>query len=530
MPKTFVTIGKTSTHSVDAGQPVWVLLPGTVHSAVVSTYSRQLYSGLKALVRLGSVRNIFNAHLVPQLNSIGDRSLEAKKHEIVTLRGHVDAVAGDVLKRAQIFLSFLSAKRLIDRTLDPILEKIQQKSALTGKDVTPLVNALYATLRKNADATSSQKQKIRDYIQTGTYDTATILWLALFVDPVFALHLWHDSLVAELQDSEGRDQFQNKATLERDLRRAVEQIRAGGACADEVCGIDLRGWLTDMIGCDPQSRFFAEIGESQQGLNKKGCLSFDQSKSFHDFGETASRFVSLDKLSRVVTAFDRTLSHMVIAFANDDAEMKQLCHDHAVHSGLLIRGLLGESEAIKTLYPSHAMAIPNQPELGDILIAKIRTAYENGSLAQVCAPRYGMSAEELGKGIAKAVAIQRQVLPLVPMEVHRLADAIETRIRLRKIAERLTSSGDQHQAVSLDLAFRAQTMRQSQLNKTLKADFRIDPARLFFLDDLLIDRMKSLFGNELEFMRTVLAPYLERNKIARQSQSQTANSGSAINS
>jgi hypothetical protein len=101
---------------------------------------------------------------------------------------------------------------------------------------------------------------------------------------------------------------------------------------------------------------------------------------------------------------------------------------------------------------------------------------------------------------------------------------------LRKIAERLTSSSDQKQAVSLDFAMRAQTMRQNQLRKTLKADFRIDPARLFFLDDLLIDRMKALFGNELEFLRTVLAPYLERNKVARPSQSQTANDGSAINS
>jgi hypothetical protein len=93
--KRFATIGKTSTESVDAGQPVWVLLPETIRSAVVSTYSRQLYSGLKVLVRLGSVSNIFNAHLLPHLNSIGDRSLEAKKQEIVTLRGHVDAVAGE---------------------------------------------------------------------------------------------------------------------------------------------------------------------------------------------------------------------------------------------------------------------------------------------------------------------------------------------------------------------------------------------------------------------------------------------------
>jgi len=528
--KTFVTIGKTSTESVDADQPVWVLLPDTIRSAVVSTYSRQLYSGLKVLVRLGSVSNIFNAHLLPHLNSLGDRSLGAKKQEIVTLRGHVDAVAGDALKRAQIFLSFLSAKRLIDRTLYPILEKVQQKSALTSKDVTPLVNALYATLKKSAEAASSQKQKIRGYIQTGSYDTATILWLALFVDPVFALHLWHDSLVAELQDSRGQDQSHDKATLERDLGRAVEQIRAGAACADDVCGIDLRAWLADLIGCEPEPRFFAEIGETNEGLNKSGCLTFDQSKSFQDFSETAPRFLTLDKLSRSVTALDRTLSHLAVAYTNEDAQMKQLCHDHAVHSGLLIRGLLGESEAVKTLYPFHAMAIPDHPELSDILIAKIRTAYESGSLAKVCAPRYGMRAEDLSKGIAKAVSLQRQLLPLVPMELHRLADAIETRIRLRKIAERLTSSSDQKQAVSLDFAMRAQTMRQNQLRKTLKADFRIDPARLFFLDDLLIDRMKALFGNELEFLRTVLAPYLERNKVARPSQSQTANDGSAINS
>jgi hypothetical protein len=410
------------------------------------------------------------------------------------------------------------------------LEKVQQKSALTGKDVTPLVNALYATLRKSADATSSQKQKIRDYIQTGTYDTTTILWLALFVDPVFALQLWHDSLDAELQDSRGQDQSHDKATLEPDLRRAVEQIRAGAACADDVCGIDLRAWLADLIGCEPQPRFFAEIGETNEGLNKSGCLTFDQSKSFQDFSETAPKFLTLDKLSRSVTALDRTLSHLVIAYANDDEEIKQLCHDHALHSGLLIRGLLGESEAIKTLYPFHAVAIPNQPELGEILIAKIRAAYEDGSLAQVCAPRYGMRAEDLSKGIAKAVSLQRQLLPLVPIEVHRLADAIETRIGLRRIAGTLTSSGDQQRAISLDLAMRTQTMRQSQLGKTLKADFRIDPARLFFLDDLLIDRMKALFGNELEFMRTVLAPYLERSKVARQPRPQTTNNGSAINS
>ena len=73
-------------------------------------------------------------------------------------------------------------------------------------------------------------------------------------------------------------------------------------------------------------------------------------------------------------------------------------------------------------------------------------------------------------------------------------------------------------------------MRQQQLAKTLKADFHIDPSRLFSLDNFLIDRIKALFGNELEFMRTVLASYLERSNNATQANTAAASSGLAINS
>ena len=73
--------------------------------------------------------------------------------------------------------------------------------------------------------------------------------------------------------------------------------------------------------------------------------------------------------------------------------------------------------------------------------------------------------------------------------------------------------------INLNLAIRAQVMRQNQLSKMLKADFRIDPARLFSLDELLIDRIKALFGNELEFMRNILLEYLERHKAAQEDSS-----------
>ena len=530
MAKTFFTIGKTSTESIDSDQPVWVLLPETIQPAVVSTYARQLEAGLKVLVQLGSAKNIVDAHSLPHLRDTNEKSIDAKSEEIAILHRYVDAMAGDDRKRAQLFLSFLSEKRVVRPPLYPIINKLRETSPLTNRDLTPLVNALCGALRKNGEVPPGHQQKLRTYIQTGAYDTHTMLWLALFVDPIFALHLWHDSLATQLPHCSEEACGRGQDALERGLQRTVEHIRAGTRCDNGAGSIDWHAWLADLVGCEPETRFFAAIGEVHQGLNKRGCLLFDRSKSFNDFGETAPRFLTLDKLSRAVTALDRTLSHLAVVYADDDPEMQQLCHGHLVHSGLLIRGLVGESEAIKTLYPLHAMAIPNQPELSDRLIAKVRTAYEDGSLARICATRYGTRSDNLSKGLTKAIAIQKQLMPLLPIEVHRLADAIETRVRLRKIAERLTAPADRQQAITLDVAIRAHAMRQQQLGKTLKADFQIDPSRLFYIDDFLIDRIKALFGNELEFMRTVLASYLERSKTAAQSQSAAANPGLAINS
>ncbi|MGZ8453559.1 MAG: hypothetical protein ACXWZE_15860, partial [Candidatus Binatia bacterium] len=302
MTKTFVTIGKTATESIDTDQPVWVLLPETIQPAVVSTYSRQLHAGLKVLVRLGSAKNIIEAHWLPQLHAANEQSDDAKSQQIAALRHHVAALAGDARKRAQIFLSCLSKLRLIRPPLYPILEKLRETAPLTDKDLTPLVNALCAALRKSGDVPSGHKQKLRTYIHSGAYDSETMLWLALCVDPLFALHLWHDSLANQLPDRAEEVRSRDQDALERGLQRAVEHIRAGTPCDDRVCRTDWHAWLADLVGCEPQARFFAAIGAIHQGLNKSACLNFDRSKSFHDFGETAPRFLTLDKLSRAVTA------------------------------------------------------------------------------------------------------------------------------------------------------------------------------------------------------------------------------------
>jgi len=114
-----------------------------------------------------------------------------------------------------------------------------------------------------------------------------------------------------------------------------------------------------------------------------------------------------------------------------------------MHSGLLIRAFLGESDAIRTMYPKHAFGIPGKPELQETAISKARHAFENGLIAQLCSQHYGMDEQTLQIGMEKAVSIQQKILPLPPVEIHHFVDVLETRIRLRKTFEKLEASGKQ---------------------------------------------------------------------------------------
>jgi len=443
-----------------------------------------------------------------------ETSLEQRKPEYAALRAQIDAFAGDLHKRAQIFISFLSARCRIERGLYPIIEKVTQRCVLTHKDILLLVDALCAAVENTATPPPVRKSNLQQFIGTGKYDTATILWLALCVDAKFALQLWRDNLLEEEQAAPTT--MHAFAALQDELRRAIEKLRTGGACPQSIASVDLNDWLTSLIGCAPEQRFFAEARECHEGLNKSGCLKFDVLSSFRDFGENAPRFISLDKLSRAVTAMDRTLSHLVVQFATDDAEMKKLTGSHLLHSGLLVRGLVGESEAMHVLYPLNATAIPGQLELSARLIEKTRQAISDGSLAHLCGRHYGIAAAPLQRGVERLLAIIRTTLPLMPIEVHHLAQAIETQMHLRKVGEKLKFSGMtgdcRQQAVQLQITGRAARARQFALARMLKSDFHVDPTRLFYIDNLLIDRINAIYGPDLEFMRQILAGYIERHE------------------
>ena len=240
-----------------------------------------------------------------------------------------------------------------------------------------------------------------------------------------------------------------------------------------------------MVGCKIQSSFFAEIREIREGLTKKGCLNLGSLKNVNDLNQPAYQFVPLDKFSCIVTALDRALSVVVMDYADTDPDVQKLFDGQVMHSGLLMRAFLGESDAIRTMYPKHAFGIPNKPELEETAISKARHAFENGLIGQLCSKHYSMNERTLKVGMERAVSIQRKILPLLPVEIHHFVDVLEMRIRLRKTFEKLEASGrqsmNQGQLRNLRTAVNVQNLRGQQITQRLKADFRIDLSKMFCL-------------------------------------------------
>lgn len=516
MSKVHYLIGRTSTQAVSDDQAVLALLPETICPAAVPTYSRQLYDGAKVLLRLGSEKNIFTTHFLPYMGVVDDNILGENKDGLELLQAEIDDFSGDAAKRAKVFASYLSANHLIDRTLYPVVEKLRRGVTLTNKDLSPLVEAVYTGLRKTAGATSAHKQKIRAYIQSGEYDSTLTDWLTGLVDPRFSLFYKVSRLETEVQELEKRNGLTNDPASEREFCKVVEELAAGRSSNREIHGVNVEHWLEEIVGCKVQSSFFAEIREIRQGLSKNGCLILESLKNVNDINEPGTRFVPLDKFCCIVTALDRALSIVVMEYANADPEVLKLFDGHVMHSGLLIRAFLGESDAIRTMYPKHIVGIPGKPELDETAISKAHHAFENGLMVQLCAKHHGMDEQTLQVGMEKAVSIQQKILPLLPVEIHHFVDVLETRIRIRKKVESLEASGKQSmtqgQLRNLRTTVNVQNLRGQQITKRLKADFRFDLSKMFGLDGSLIDEMEELFGSELGFLRSVLAKYIEKNK------------------
>lgn len=516
MSKVHFLIGHLSSETVSSDQAVVALLPEAKQLTVIPTYSAQLHEGSEVLVRLSSAKNIFTAHFLPLIGAVDKNALAAKRRELDSTRIEIEKFSGDATKRAGIFINYLTANKLIDRKLYPVVEKLKRDVTLSNKDLTPLVDAVYTSLRKGAGATSAQKDKIRVYLQNGEYDSALIEWFQRFVDPRFGMFQQALRLASEVEESEKSNRVTADPALMRDFCAVVDELAKGQSSAAEIQGVALQPWLEELVGCKVEQQFFAPVRFVKNGVNNSGCLRLESLKGANELGDALPKLLSLESFSRIVTAFDRALSALVMDYANGDPEMKALYGDNAMHSGLLIRALLGEPDAVRTLYPKNVVGIPGKAELDDALIGKTGEAYEGGLMAQLCAKAYDLDEHTLQACLERCVAIQQKLMPLLPAEIYSFIDVTETGSRLKKMLDKLEAANPQHtnqtQQRALRISINAQNSRGQQIAKRLKADFRADVGNLFSLDEALVDEVVELFGSELSCLRTILTRYFKKEE------------------
>ena len=168
MGKIHFSIGKMASDSVSAMDVVTVFLPGVSGNVTVSTYCQQPYPGARVLLKIGDADAILAANPPILADHKAAAELAEKRAELQNAADFVTGVSADCEARAKILVGFLAAKNLLNRTLYPLNDKLRHQSRLTKKELVPLIDAVYAALRKHAGANASKKQKHRDFVETGS--------------------------------------------------------------------------------------------------------------------------------------------------------------------------------------------------------------------------------------------------------------------------------------------------------------------------------------------------------------------------
>lgn len=181
-----------------------------------------------------------------------------------------------------------------------------------------------------------------------------------------------------------------------------------------------------------------------------------------------------------------------------------------------MRGVLPESYAINVmLYPDQSVGAAKYPEVSEQMVGITRRAFEGGHVGRLAARAYGVKEDVLEDGLQKVVELQRRILPLVPLKVHKLANIRERIIKLDRILSQISSEryGASHnQRRQLIQLRNAEVRMHVQIAKILNSDFSVDCQSLFSLTDNLIDEIVELFGADFEFLRRILAHYTGHEK------------------
>jgi len=226
MAKFSFSIGKTLTECVNAEDTALVSLPGASRNVVVRTYCRQLYPGVRALVKLAEANAIIKEFPPVLADHKAEAALAEKRAELLGLADFVSGLSSDCGARARILIGFLAANKLLDRSVYSLKDKLRHETHLTKKEIVPLIDAVYTALRKKAGANAAKKHSLRDFIETGSGCREFFDWLAIHINPLFGLFSRQEQLSREVTAAEANiDEKKNRRLLDG-LRIEIDKIKS----------------------------------------------------------------------------------------------------------------------------------------------------------------------------------------------------------------------------------------------------------------------------------------------------------------
>ncbi|MBI2143391.1 hypothetical protein HYU20_03550 [Candidatus Woesearchaeota archaeon] len=255
-------------------QPGLAVVPFTRSLAVTPTYLNQIPPGYQAAAELASADRVVAA-LMPRLSSQLTTRVEEKQIELElqteALGAKVSGLSSSI-GRARLFFDYALQTGRVGGLLHSFSSTLEEKagtgSSLSSKDLTPLVESVYNVLRRNHGATSSHKERIRQYLASGEVDDETLHFLAVAFaqagKPVLNELLEYRGKLKQLQNGRSPDTALREA--EDALTQAVVAIKSGMAspAAVEVEGlrVDVYQTLQQMIGVSgvrPERQFLCGI-------------------------------------------------------------------------------------------------------------------------------------------------------------------------------------------------------------------------------------------------------------------------------
>ena len=503
MPEIQYNVGSMISGPVDELSMVLVKIPCTEVFRVTDTYANQIQVGHQIFMKYGDSKKLAQA-IIPELASLlkaEELELEQLHEELKSLGEEADELKSDILKRAQPILDYAVSKGTIRYDEgNTILYSLD----LEDGDLDDTVDLAYLALATSTEEPRPDEDAIKSYIQTGEPDNPTIDWLATNLNPIYGKSNEYADVEAEMQKMEQN----GYKMMEQALVQTIDAIKAGDEYQDEVTvgdtRINVKEELRQFIGAEPGSYFLMTIDDVVVGI--KSAVSFDgliepfqyrgiKGRSIPE--ELKHHYMSVASFGNIITLFDRAIAKMLIVYARENQEIKEISKSYSsqailVSDGLFVRALFPEDhEPILTLYSDARLKIAKD-ESGVRMMEILRN--ERAKIPGRAAEYFGIPEEQIR--LEELISLQSQLMPLLPMQVY---VGVETDVRMQSLKmqpRRFRNKQGDKELIMLQA-------RYSANNRRLQRDFNVNKDGIAKRKEAARVEAINLFGEEFGFVKDI---------------------------